>query len=83
VLRLDVRPRPAVTTVAPPTFFRVVRAGFGQKRKQLANSLSTGLALPKAAVQAALARAGIDAKRRAETLTLEEWGTLCETLDLS
>jgi 16S rRNA (adenine1518-N6/adenine1519-N6)-dimethyltransferase len=80
VLRLDVRPEPAVTTVPPAQFFQVVRAGFGQKRKQLANSLSAGLALPKTAVQAALQQAGIDPTRRAETLTLEEWGRLAHLL---
>jgi len=40
ILRLDVQAQPTVTAVAPQAFFRVVRAGFGQKRKQLANSLS-------------------------------------------
>jgi 16S rRNA (adenine1518-N6/adenine1519-N6)-dimethyltransferase len=80
VLRLDIRPEPAVTDVSPQTFFDVVRAGFGQKRKQLANSLSAGLELPKATVQEALAQAAIDPKRRAETLSLAEWGTLCHAL---
>ena len=80
VLRLDVRPEPAVTSVTPSTFFRIARAGFGQKRKQLANSLSAGLALPKTVVREALESAEIDPKRRAETLTLDEWGTLCQTL---
>lgn len=82
VLRLDVRPQPAVTSVSPEEFFRVVRAGFGQKRKQIANSLSAGLALPKARVQDALIEAGIDPQRRAETVTLDEWGALCTALDL-
>jgi 16S rRNA (adenine1518-N6/adenine1519-N6)-dimethyltransferase len=80
VLRLEVRPEPAVTAVSPPEFFRVVRAGFGQKRKQIANSLSAGLELPKGSVQEALEHAGIDPKRRAETLTLDEWGTLAVAL---
>jgi 16S rRNA (adenine1518-N6/adenine1519-N6)-dimethyltransferase len=83
VLRLDVRPQPAVTAVSPQKFFAVARAGFGQKRKQLANSLSAGLKLPKAAVQEALARAAIDPKRRAETLALDEWGMLCLALGQS
>jgi 16S rRNA (adenine1518-N6/adenine1519-N6)-dimethyltransferase len=73
VLRLDVYPQPVVTDVPPARFFQVVRAGFGQKRKQLANSLSAGLARPKAEVAAALAAAGIDSARRAETLSLAEW----------
>ena len=80
VLRLDVRPQPAVPDVPPRDFFRVVRAGFGQKRKQLANSLSAGLSLPKSVIQDALSAAAIDPTRRAETLSLEEWGQLCRAL---
>jgi 16S rRNA (adenine1518-N6/adenine1519-N6)-dimethyltransferase len=76
VLRLRMRPQPAVADVAPARFFRVVRAGFGQKRKQLTNSLSAGLALPKPQANALLEAAGIDPQRRAETLSLAEWGQL-------
>lgn len=61
-------------------FFAVVRAGFGQKRKQLHNSLASGLHLPAAEVGAALIAAEIDGRRRAETLTLEEWGRLVQAL---
>lgn len=81
VLRLDVYPEPAVRDVEPERFFRVVRAGFGQKRKQLANSLSAGLALPKPAVRQALEAAEIDPARRAETLDLHEWRNLALCLD--
>jgi 16S rRNA (adenine1518-N6/adenine1519-N6)-dimethyltransferase len=64
-------------------FFGVVRAGFSQKRKQIANSLAAGLApeLDKSQVQAALAAAGIESSRRAESLTLKEWAALYATLD--
>lgn len=79
VLRLDVHPEPVVADVNTESFFRVVRAGFSQKRKQLVNTLSTGLHLPKAEVMALLDRIGIDPKRRAETLTLAEWGSVCRT----
>lgn len=79
ILRLDVRARPVVETPATD-FFAVVRAGFGQKRKQLLNSLTAGLAQPKTQVQAALECAGIDPMRRAETLALEEWDVLCRCL---
>jgi 16S rRNA (adenine1518-N6/adenine1519-N6)-dimethyltransferase len=58
------------------TFFRVVRAGFSQKRKQLKNALSGGLAIKSDAASALLEAAGIDVKRRAETLSLEEWAAL-------
>lgn len=81
VLRLDVYPQPAVSDVPPARFFQVVRAGFGQKRKQLANSLSAGLARPKPEIAAALAAAGIDPARRAETLSLAEWRLAALALD--
>lgn len=79
VLRLDVRPQPAVD-VSPAAFFRVARAGFGQRRKQLRNALAAGLGRPPSQVFAALETAGIDPRRRAETLTLAEWGRLCAAL---
>jgi 16S rRNA (adenine1518-N6/adenine1519-N6)-dimethyltransferase len=80
VVRLDVLPRPAVTVTDEAHFFRVVKAGFSQKRKQLRNALSGGLRLGARQVDEHLLRAGIDPKRRAETLTLEEWGTLAGSL---
>lgn len=76
ILRLDVTEELAIPLGSPERFFRLVRAGFGQKRKQLRNSLAAGLSLSSAAVETLLARAGIDPKRRAETLSLEEWGEL-------
>ncbi len=81
-VRIDVyapHERP-VEVVDKERFFRVVRAGFGQRRKQLRNSLSAGLALPSAEVEAALARARIAPHRRAETLSLEEWAALAREL---
>lgn len=57
-------------------FFRVARAGFSQKRKQLANSLGGGLGIKKGVAASLIDQAGIDPKRRAETLTLSEWAAL-------
>lgn len=76
ILRLRVRSRPAVDAPADEIFFTVARAGFSQPRKQLHNSLKSGLSLPAETVQALLAAAEIAPQRRAETLTLEEWGRL-------
>ncbi|HRQ40769.1 MAG TPA: 16S rRNA (adenine(1518)-N(6)/adenine(1519)-N(6))-dimethyltransferase RsmA [Chloroflexota bacterium] len=59
-------------------FFRIVRAGFSQKRKQLQNNLRQ-LGLGKEEVAQWLAVAGVDGRRRAETLTLPEWLTLYHT----
>lgn len=78
ILQLTVRPRPAVD-VDPATFFRIVRAGFGQKRKQLHNSLAAGMHLDKATVQMWMEQANLDPARRAETLQLAEWGELCRS----
>lgn len=75
VVRLDVYAQPPVD--APrAAFFAVARAGFSQKRKQLRNALGSGLHLPAEEAAALCASAGIDAQRRAETLTLEEWAAL-------
>ncbi len=76
VLRLNVLPEAAVPNVEPERFFRVVRAGFSQKRKQLLNSLSAGLHVPKAQAATACEAANIDPRRRAQTLSLDEWGRL-------
>ncbi len=81
VLRLDVRPTPAIPDVAPDLFFRIARAGFSQKRKQLVNTLNATLHMAKADVAALLEENGIDPRRRAETLTLTEWGSLCRALE--
>ena len=59
-------------------FFRIVKAGFGQKRKTLRNSLSSGLHLSTIDIEFILTSAGIDPMRRAETLDLKEWKTLLE-----
>jgi 16S rRNA (adenine1518-N6/adenine1519-N6)-dimethyltransferase len=79
VVRIEVGERPAVAlpaSVDQAAFFRVVRAGFSQKRKTLRNSLSAGLALPPPQVEEVLSQAGVDARRRAETLSLEEWAAV-------
>lgn len=76
VVRLDVHPAPPVPVDDLGAFFAVVRAGFGQKRKQLRNSIAAGLDLSTADAAAALDAAGIDPRRRAETVTLAEWSAL-------
>ena len=54
-------------------FFALVQAGFGAKRKQIHNSLTDRLRLPRETVSALLDAAGIDGMRRAQTLALDEW----------
>lgn len=76
VVRIDTYDQPQVDVPDTKTFFRVVRAGFGQKRKQLKNALSSGLSLDAEKSNALFDAAKIDSRRRAETLTLEEWASL-------
>ena len=59
-----------------PDFFQLAKAGFSQKRKTLRNALSGGMRWPAPEAEDRLHAAGIDPMRRAETLSLEEWGDL-------
>ncbi len=77
VLRLDLRQEPAVKVADEALFFRLVKAGFAQRRKTLLNSL-TGAGFGKETIKAALQAAGIDPVRRAETLSLEDFGRLTD-----
>ncbi len=81
VVRIDLPDQPRVNVKDVDMFFKVAKAGFGQKRKQLHNSLAAGLPLTHEQIMQALNDAGIDPKRRAETLTLEEWGKLSDQLN--
>ncbi len=76
VVRVDLYPEPLIPAAQIDTFFRLAKAGFGQKRKTMRNALSAGLGIPPAEVAALLEKAGIDPQRRAETLSLEEWKRL-------
>ncbi len=61
--------------------WRVVQAGFRERRKKLHNVLSRQLALSGAEVEAALAGAGIDGNRRPQTLSVNEWLRLRTALE--
>lgn len=77
ILRIDIYNEPLVPTDMLKTFFKLTKAGFGQKRKTLRNSLSAGLHIPNTEAEALLTSAGIDFMRRAETLSIEEWKNMC------
>lgn len=76
VVRIELRAEPEARGVDEGVFFRIVKAGFCQPRKQLRNSLAAGLGVPPAQAATWLMAAGIDPHRRAETLELSEWGAL-------
>lgn len=85
VLRMRRRAAPPVQVDSVDGLFRVIKAAFLQTRKQLGNGLPNGLAAlgtptPRETVAAALQAAGIDAQRRAETVTLAEWAAIYRAL---
>jgi 16S rRNA (adenine1518-N6/adenine1519-N6)-dimethyltransferase len=80
ILRIDIYDQPLIPNDLLKTFFKLIKAGFGQKRKTLRNSLSSGLHIKTTEAEALLLSAGIDFTRRAETLSIEEWNGLCEVL---
>ncbi len=73
ILRVDVHADAPLTAVERESFFRLVQAGFSERRKQLHNSLTHGLHYKNEIIRAWLAEAGIEASRRAETLSIAEW----------
>jgi len=76
VLVLQRRTQPLFADVDTKQFFRLVKAGFSQKRKTLLNSLSAGLDLPKDQTRTMLAAAGIAENTRAQALSLDDWHAL-------
>ena len=76
VVVIESHDAPPVSVPDVAAFFRVVRAGFAQKRKQLRNALAAGLHLPPALAEELLRRAEVSPKARAEQLDLEAWGRL-------
>jgi 16S rRNA (adenine1518-N6/adenine1519-N6)-dimethyltransferase len=78
ILRLDIYPQPPIEVSDVASFFDIVMHGFSSPRKQLRNSLAQSLEMPPKQVALLLGKAGIEAKRRAETLSLEEWRELWE-----
>jgi 16S rRNA (adenine1518-N6/adenine1519-N6)-dimethyltransferase len=76
VLVIDIYSSPRVDEKFLDIFFQLIKAGFSQKRKKLRNSISAGLRQTPGEAEKLLHAADIDPQRRAETLSLEEWGKL-------
>ena len=79
VICCERREKPAVEVEDEALFFRVVKAAFGQRRKTLANALKAG-GFPQEQLQLVLAEAGINATRRGETLSLDEFAAIANGL---
>lgn len=77
VLKLTRRKEPAVKVKDERLFFRLVKMGFGQRRKVFTNAMKSG-GITKETANEILEKTGIDGKRRGETFSLEEYGKLAD-----
>ncbi len=80
VIRLDIRPEPAIEVSDEKKFFRMIKAAFAQRRKTAVNSISSGMGISKTQVAEALQKSGLDINVRAEKLTMDELAQLSENL---
>ena len=80
VVVLERRGEPLVPVGLQGTFFRVVKAGFSERRKKLRSSLSGGLGLDKKEIDELLERAELSPEARAQELSIEQWKRLAESL---
>ena len=80
VIKLEIRPEPAVKVSDEKKFFKMVKSAFAQRRKTAVNSIASGMGLSKNQVAEALQKSGLDVNVRAEKLTMEELAALSENL---
>ena len=80
VIRLTICKEPPVELDNEGTFFAVVKAGFGQRRKTLLNSLNGIYGFSKEEVKEVMSKAGINPNRRAETLDMKEFAVLSNSI---
>lgn len=73
VIRLDIREKPPIEIEDEKFFFKIVRGSFSQRRKNLANSLSSASGMEKSKVIEAIRAAGLSENVRPEQLTLEQF----------
>jgi 16S rRNA (adenine1518-N6/adenine1519-N6)-dimethyltransferase len=80
VLRVRMHAEPRIPPEEVERFFRVVHAGFAQRRKQVHNSLTHSLHISSEGVREALAQAQVAPDRRAQTLDIAEWAAVARNL---
>lgn len=80
IVKLETSDKRQANKEGAKKFFRVAKAGFVGKRKQLLNNLARGLKISKREIQQKLSFIDINPQRRAETLTIEEWQKITNPL---
>lgn len=85
---IEITPKEKLPDVDEKLFFKIIRAGFSSKRKQLAGNLSQNLSsqgtkqskIPKEQIENLLKSISLNPKTRAEELKLEDWARLADEL---
>lgn len=81
VVKLTRHSQPLFSDVDKDKFFKIVKAGFLQKRKKLHTSLSSGLMIPKVEAQKILDKAGVDGNLRPQELSLDQWYQIYKSIN--
>ncbi len=80
VIRLNVLKEPPVKVDDEKIFFKLVKSAFGQRRKNLLNSLSSGMSMDKATIKEVLDEAQIDTNKRGEALSMEDFARIANVI---
>jgi 16S rRNA (adenine1518-N6/adenine1519-N6)-dimethyltransferase len=83
ILQLTYRSEPLFDAIDTSAFFRLVKAGFSQRRKTLLNSLSAGMHWDKVTTHQILEAADIAPTTRAQNLSLDDWFALYEKAEIT
>ena len=79
---IKITPKVGGRPTSTDLFFKIVKAGFSQPRKQLAGNLAKGLQKSKKEIETWLLKNNLQPKQRAETLSIEDWIDLTNTFDV-
>jgi 16S rRNA (adenine1518-N6/adenine1519-N6)-dimethyltransferase len=77
VVKLERLARPEIEVGDQELLFRLIKAAFRQRRKTIRNALAAGTGFSAGQIESILQHSGVDPARRGETLSLEEFGTIC------
>ena len=80
VVRVEIFPEPLIPREHLDMFFSLIKAGFSQKRKTITNAISAGMRWDKGKTAELLVKSSLDPKRRAQTLSMDEWKRLVEVV---
>ena len=78
VVRVEIFPQPLIPREHLDMFFSLIKAGFSQKRKTITNAISAGMRWDKGKTEELLVKSSLDPRRRAQTLSMDEWKRLVE-----